>query len=118
MQPRERPAIADNGQPLNRAQEYAKLAHERFRTVAQQCFDYLMDLAPPLVIQSRGFRNDGRNHRAENGGVGIQRHSPSRYHVGQALSLLRPLRPPTATPSRTDDNKKRGARWPLLPNPY
>jgi hypothetical protein len=34
---------------------------------------------PSLLIQS-GFRNDGRNHRTEDGKVGIKRHSTSRYH--------------------------------------
>jgi hypothetical protein len=37
----------------------AELALKRFRPVAQERFDHLMSVAPPFIIQRRGFRNDG-----------------------------------------------------------
>src|ERR1035441_7846863 len=100
MQSREGPAVTDDGQPLNRAEEDAELALERFRTVAQERFDYLEEVMPPLVIQSRGFRNDGGNHGAEDGGVGIERHSSSRYH-GVAGGELRSPKSGSRGPAQT-----------------
>src|ERR1017187_6650306 len=100
MQSREGPAVTDDGQPLNRAEEDAKLALERLRTVAQERFDYLMEVMPPLVVQSRGFRDDGGNYGAEDGGVGIERHSSSRYH-GVAGGELRSPKSGSRGPAQT-----------------
>jgi ActR/RegA family two-component response regulator len=90
MQLRKGAAVADDRQPLNRMQENAELALERFRTVAQERFDDLMKILPPLGIEGRGFRNDSRNHGTKDGGVRIERHSNSRYHEVAEIAEIRP----------------------------
>src|SRR5450755_1329085 len=80
IQSSERTAIADHGQPLNRAKEHAQLAFQRFRAVAQQRFDYPKQVLPAVRVEFTRFRNDGRNHGSEDGWGGIERHSTPRYH--------------------------------------
>jgi hypothetical protein len=83
----ERAAVADDGQPLNQAQEEAQLALESGGAVAQESFGDGFEIAPALAVE-RGCLGDDGGHdgpeygtKGREGGPGIGREGHPTHHI-------------------------------------